>query len=167
MDKPLRKNLIFALIAISLGGLLLHLRIHPPIVDGALEWEHLIPAFIGTLSVVIVPCLFMRQDTADLAYLLTGISVIFGAVTMSHLSIATWEGGVSLLKIMLKTTLADSLILFAKFFIGKTLFESYFPERVKLNCQFPQTFRFLFDGWWLIHFFAIALVYSLGVIFFS
>ncbi|MDP1854063.1 MAG: hypothetical protein Q8L26_07695 [Candidatus Omnitrophota bacterium] len=167
MENPLRKNLIFALITISIGGLLLHLRIHPLIVDGILEFEHLIPAVFGALSVIVVPCLFLKQNTADLAYLLTGLSVIFGAIIMSHLSIATWEGGVSLLKIMLKTTLADSLILLAKFFIGKALFESYFPERLKLNCQFPQSFRFLFDGWWLLHFIGITVVYTLGAVLFK
>ena len=161
-----RLNLILALVIMSLGGLLLHWRIHPLFVSNQLVWERLIPVVFGSLSIVIIPWLFSKEITADLAYLLTGLSVAFGIITMSHLSIATWQGNISLFKILLNTTLPDSLILFSKFMIAKAIFESYYPERAELNCKFPQTLRFLFDGWWFIHFIAIAAIYSLGVILF-
>lgn len=167
MEDKLRNNLILALVAISIGGLLLHLKIHPIFIEGILEWAHLIPVSIGILNAVIIPCLFLKKNTADLAYLLTGMSVIFGIVTMSHLSIANWQGEVSIIKILFNTTLADSLILLSKFFIAKEIFESYYPQRTKLNCKFPQALRFLLPGWWLVHFIGIAVVYSLGVFLFS
>ena len=167
MADKFRSNLIFALVFMSLGGLLLHWRIHPLFVSNQLVWERLIPVVFGSLSIVIIPWLFSKEITADLAYLLTGLSVAFGIITMSHLSIATWQGNISLFKILLNTTLPDSLILFSKFMIAKAIFESYYPERAELNCKFPQTFRFLFDGWWFIHFIAIAAIYSLGVILFK
>ncbi len=165
MQEKTRISLIISLCLISLGGFLLHLRIHPVFIEGSLEWEHSIPAIIGIAGVIIIPCLFLKEATAELAYLLTGLSVIFGAILMTHLSIATWSEELALSNLLLKTTLADSLILFAKFFIAKAVFETYYPERAKLNWQFPQGFRFLFDGWWLLHFIAIAAVYSLGVVF--
>ncbi len=162
MEDRLRGSLILALGAMSLGGLLLHLRIHPVFIEGVFSWTYLTPVIIGILSIVVIPCLFLKRNTSGLAYLLNGLAVIFGIIMMSHLSIISWEGGFHISKVLLGTTLADSLILFSKFFIGKAIFENYYPERIELNCKFPQCFRFLFDGWWLIHFIGISVVYSLG-----
>ncbi|MEK6715014.1 MAG: hypothetical protein AABY43_03085 [Candidatus Omnitrophota bacterium] len=167
MADKFRSNLIFALVFMSLGGMLLHLRIHPIFFNGQFEWERLIPLIFDTLSILIIPLLFLNQNTSDLAYLLTGLGVILGIITMSHLSIATWQGPVSLVNIILKTTIADSLVLSAKILVAKTIFESYYPEKAKLNCSFPQTFRFLFDGWWLVHLLGISAVYTLGVVIFK
>lgn len=167
MQDKNRILLILALIFISLGGFLLHLRIHPVFNEGVFEWGRLIPVIFGILSILVIPCLFLKRETADLAYLLSGISVIFGIITMSHLSIFFWEGDLTLSKVLFKTTLADSLMLMGKFFIAKAIFENYYPERAELNRKFPQTFRFLFDGWWLVHFLGITAVYALGAVLFK
>jgi len=164
MERKSFKALILALVFLSLGGLLLHLRIHPVFEDGVLEWEYLIPPAFGLLTVILLPFLFWRKDTADLAYLLAGVSVIFGIIIMSHLSIVNWQGGITIFKVLFTTTLADSLMLLSKFFVARAIFNGYYPERTTLNYKFPQNFRFLFDGWWLPHFIAIGTVYSLGVV---
>jgi hypothetical protein len=50
---------ILGLFFISLGGLLLHLRIHPP-TDEASNW---IPVVFGVLSVIVLPFLFNSPRT--------------------------------------------------------------------------------------------------------
>ncbi|MCQ9204888.1 MAG: hypothetical protein NG737_01030 [Omnitrophica bacterium] len=167
MQDEFRYNLVLALLVMSLGGLLLHFRIHPVFTGGDFRWVNLIPVVIGLVNVIIIPLLFLNKNTVTCAYLLTGLSVILGIITMSHLSIFKLGREITFFSILLKATLADSLILFGKFFIAKVIFDSYFPQKAQFNYKFPQTFRFLFPGWWLVHFIGIAIVYSLGVSIFS
>jgi hypothetical protein len=58
--------------------------------------------------------------------------------------------------------LADILILWGKFFIGKALFEletfGYDQNKLKVGI----TYRYPNMGWWMIHRIAISLVYFLG-----
>ncbi|MCL5036332.1 MAG: hypothetical protein M1269_04350 [Chloroflexi bacterium] len=165
MDKHVRNNLIFALFLISLGGLMLHLRIHPPLVKGEIEWYRTIPFFAGIITIFLITFLFLKKETAPWAYLLNGLTVILGVLLMSHFSLGKWDSSVSFPFAILSTTLGDSIILLGKFMVGKTLFESYYPERVKNNWKWPITIRFLYNGWWAIHAVLITVVYSIGFIF--
>jgi hypothetical protein len=63
---------ILGLVLISLGGFLLHLRIHPPTQD-ALD---LIPVVFGVLSIVALPFLFNSPRTVAVAYLLNAVTVV-------------------------------------------------------------------------------------------
>jgi hypothetical protein len=164
MKNRFRNSLILLFILITFCGLILHLRFHPPIIQNAFELTHTIPIIFGLISMVFIPLLFLSKETSDIAYLLAGLTVILGIIMMTHLSIATWQGEVLSLKIFLNTTFSYSLLLFSKFLIAKLIFENYYPERVKYNFRFPQTFRFLFPGWWVIHFIGISTIYFLGVV---
>jgi len=165
MENVTRKTLILALILISLGGLLLHLRVHPPFGGDEFQGSDLIPPIFNLLSLILVSWLFLKKETADLAYLLNGLAVIFGVLLMSHLSLIMLKADFSLKHLILGTTLADSLILLGKFMVGKALFESYYPERVKRNWAWSVSWRYLFNGWWVVHFIGIALIYTLGLLF--
>ena len=99
-----------ALFLISLGGLLLHLRIHPLHVS-AVNWVAVVS---GALTTVVVPVLFVFRRTVPWAYLLTVASVVVGTVGMAWFSVHHWTLAVNLENIVLQSTLADILILLAK-----------------------------------------------------
>ena len=78
-----RLVLILAIFFLALGGWLLHLRIHPIAKDA----ENYIPLVAGFISVFLIPILFIFRSTISFAYLLNGMTVIIGTITMTHFSI--------------------------------------------------------------------------------
>ncbi len=110
MFRPEIRRDIWALILMAAGGLLLHLRIHPPAED-TLYW---VPALFGATNILIVPFLFNSVRGVVWAYAFTLLTVSVGIFTMSWYSVAEWNGPVTLLGVVLKSTLADSLILAAR-----------------------------------------------------
>ncbi len=115
---------ILGLFFISLGGLLLHLRIHPP-TDEAYNW---IPVVFGVLGVIVLPFLFNSPRTVAVAYLLNAVSVVAGNGAVTWHSIEHWQGPVSWDAVLLKSTLADSLILLAKLPIAHTILRHFRPK---------------------------------------
>lgn len=155
----LRLALIFGLFFISLGGWLLHLRIHSPAQNPA----NYFPFIIGLLNIVIVPWLFLTRRTLDLGYIINGMSVIVGIILMAHFSITRLPDPLGIKNIILNTTLADIMVLLGKFAIGKTLFDLEFTQ---LDQDLPVRSKFTRYpnlGWWIIHLIAIAAVYFIGV----
>jgi hypothetical protein len=150
--------LLAALVTLSLGGLLLHIRIHPIAQNPA----NFIPLISGLLSILIIPLLFSFRKTIEYGYVLNGILVIIGTIGMAHFSIVNWPAPATAGSIIFKTTLADIVILWSKFFVGKALFDleffGYDPGKTKKGT----TYRYPHLGWWLIHLVAISLVYLLG-----
>ena len=116
---------ILGLFLISLGGLLLHLRIHPPM-DEASNW---IPAIFGVLSVIVLPFLFNSPRTVAVAYVLNAVSVIVGVVTMAWYSLENWQGQVTWDAVLLKSTLADILILLAKLPVAHMILRHFRPKK--------------------------------------
>jgi hypothetical protein len=153
-----RSMLIAALIIISIGGELFHIRIHSP----AQNLSNILPIIGGILSILAVPLLFCYRKTIAYGYVLNGFLVIIGTVTMAHFAIVHRLYPVTIESIILKSTLGDILILWGKFFIGKSIFDlemfGYDPNRIKKGI----TYRYPNLGWWLIHLVAVAIVYSLG-----
>ncbi len=153
-----KSTLLLALIAISLGGLMLHLRIHPV----SKNTSNFLPLLSGILSVIIVPLLFCSKKTISYGYVLNGFQVIVGTVAMAHLSIMDWPLPVSFKSIVLGTTLPDIMVLWTKFFIGKALFDlelfGYDSGRNKVGL----TYRYPNTGWWLVHFTGVSIVYALS-----
>ena len=157
----LKTLLLVALALLSLGGLLLHLRIHPP-TDQA---YNAIPLVAGLLGVAVIPLLLAFRRTLDLGYILNGLFVIVGTITMAHYSIVHWPHPTSLASVLLLTTLADILVLWSKLFLGKAVFDL---ETRGYDAALPMAgkwWRYPCLGWWLIHFVAIAAVYTLGNLF--
>ena len=138
---PFRRALILALFLISLGGAMLHTRIHPvykPVAhQGAMaagtqetefEFENLVAISLCVLDVVVVTALFCFAGTAPAAYLLNGMICIFGTVFMAHFGIADVLQKFrepTLMDWILRTTLSDIVVLWADFFIGKAIYDSY------------------------------------------
>ncbi|MCX5781711.1 MAG: hypothetical protein NT145_03265 [Elusimicrobia bacterium] len=153
----IRYLLITGLFFISLGGWLLHLRIHPP----AEAISYILPFVLGIISIVIIPFMFLFRNLVQYAYVVNGFFVIIGIITMAHFSYANMRGPISLEGLFLNTTFPDIAILLTKFFIGKALFDLNRMAAVDT----PHTgkyFRYPNMGWWGVHFVLVALVYSAG-----
>jgi hypothetical protein len=155
----LRLRLILAIFFIALGGWLLHLMIHPP----AKNLVNYIPAVAGFISVIVIPLLFIFRSTTTLAFLLNGVTVIIGTITMAHYSIKHPPQAWTLQTILLGTLLADILLLWGKFAMGKALFE------MEITVNHPDDpvrggnfFRFPNMGFWLALFVALTAIYIIG-----
>jgi hypothetical protein len=154
----LKTILISALVVMSFGGFLLHLRIHPFNQNAS----NIVPFIAGILSIVVVPLLFSFKRLVEYGYVLNGMLVIVGTITMAHFSIAHWPIPASFGSYVLKTTLADILLLWGIFLIGKSLFDMEFYGAYLEREKRGKTYRYPNLGWWIIHLFAISAIYSLG-----
>ena len=82
------KLLIIAHICISLGGFLIHLRLHPPGQSLYFWWAAPVSAF----SVIVLPFLFAGRSTVGWGYMLNAGTVLIGLVGMAYFSVlkAVW-----------------------------------------------------------------------------
>ena len=111
------RMLILAFVLLSVGGLMLHIRIHPPAAS-LFNW---IPVAFGAANILLLPLLFRREDTAPLAFMLCCITVIAGTIGMAYFSIVEWKEPVTLYTVLFKSTLADIFILMMKVPLGYEL----------------------------------------------
>jgi len=156
--KNLKVLLICSLLFLSLGGFLLHSRIHPL---GVYPWN-IIPTISGILSVVVITLLFCFRKTVAYAYVLNGITVIIGTIAMAHFSLLNAPAVLTLQSLLLKTLLADITILWGKFSVGKALFELELLKQPEDAVRKGRFFRYPNMGWWWVHLVALSVVYTLG-----
>jgi len=153
-----KSTLLGALIALSLGGFLLHVRIHPFTQNPS----NIVPVISCIMSILVVPLLFFFRKTISYGYVLNGFLAIIAAVTMSHFAIVHWPSPATLKTIIFNTTFPDIVIVWSKFFIGKSFFDletfGYDPDKVRQG----KTYRCPNMGWWLVHLVAVSIVYTLG-----
>ncbi len=116
--------LLAAFIFMSLGGLLLHLRIHP-VEEGLFNWWA--PA-VGLVNVVVIPLLFLREKLAAMGQLLNVLTVIAGTVGMAYYSLHVEQGPLSFHLVFLQSTFPDIIILWAKLPLGMVLLRLARPE---------------------------------------
>ena len=154
----IRFLLIIALFTVSLGGLLLHMRIHPP----SEITRNLIPFFAGIISIIVLPVMFLFKKSMTYAYVINGIIVIIGTITMVHFSILNPPVPITFQAILFQTLFADVVILFTKFFLGKSLFELEMFKTIDASVRHGRIWRYPNMGWWGVHFLAMSLVYVLG-----
>jgi len=150
--------LLSGLVVMSLGGLLIHLRVHPI----SKNPSNLVTVIAGVLSILVVPLLLGFRKTVHYGYVLNGFLVIVGTLAMAHFSIVHRPSPITLEAILMQTTLADILILWGKFFIGKALFDLEFYGYDSAKEKKGLTYRYPNLGWWLIHLVLVAAVYYLG-----
>jgi hypothetical protein len=120
------RELIWAFLFISLGGLLLHLRIHPP-QESLFNW---VAAGFAGVNTVLLPFLFNKPATAPWAYLFVWGTVITGTAAMAYHSIVTWKLAVTFQTVIMHSTLPDILILIAKVPIAHKILCAYRREDV-------------------------------------
>jgi hypothetical protein len=120
-------NSIYALSLISLGGWLLHLRIHSP-ANAVFNW---VPAVIGVVTTFVLPFMFNRASTARWAFLITVIAIIGGTIAMVDYSLDNPPKTITFVTIILQTTLADIIILFAKLPIALSIMQYWRSQVTK------------------------------------
>ncbi|MGA2506477.1 MAG: hypothetical protein ABSF80_03270 [Chitinispirillaceae bacterium] len=154
----IRNLLIAGLVAASLGGWLLHLRIHHP-GDSPVN---LIPFIAGLISIVVLPAMFFSRKTLAYAYVVNGMIVIIGTITMCHVSLMRLPHQVTLTTIFLGTLLADIILLFTKFLFGKALFELEMLKAIDAIARHKRFWRYPNMGWWWVHLFSLTTAYVAG-----
>jgi hypothetical protein len=118
------RDLICAFVLISLGGFLLHLRIHPVSVS-AFHW---VAAAFGAVNTFLLPILFRSPATVAWAYVFTWATVIVGTVGMAYHSVTVWKLPVTPLNILVSSTFPDILILWAKLLIAHRILRIHRPH---------------------------------------
>ena len=122
--KSIRISLIIALFFISLGCFGLHSGIHPLYKDvegvRTYHYQNLVPMISGILSIILVTILFFFKRYASYAYLITGMTVIIGTITMVHFGIANG-----------RPLIPDIIILFGKFSSSILSYQVQAPELAK------------------------------------
>lgn len=154
----LRLVLVAGLFFLSLGGWLLHLRIHPLSKLPA----HYIPFFAGLLGCTVLPALFLFRKTTAYAYVINGMLVILGTITMAHFSLTHLPAQITFSTLLMGTMLPDILILFGNFTVGKTLFELELLRADDTPARHGRFLRYPNLGWWLVHLLVLSAAYTLG-----
>ena len=148
-------GLILALAFISVGGWLLHFRIHPILTDatGMRVARNFIPFAVGLAGMLVTPVLLWFPRTMIIGYLLNGIGAVIGTVLMTYFSVAMFRHPVTVAGIFTGTLLGDVLIAFSKLFIGQRILLTYHPSGMG---------RMFTVGWWTRHFIYICAAFTLG-----
>lgn len=156
--QTIRNLLIAGLVSASLGGWLLHLRIHSP----GESPVNLIPFLAGLISIVVLPAMFFSKKTMAYAYVINGMIVLIGVITMGHVSLMRLPDHVTFAAILLGTLLADIILLFTKFLFGKALFELEMFKSMDASARQGRVWRYPNMGWWGVHLAALSVVYAAG-----
>ncbi|MFO8080627.1 MAG: ferredoxin reductase family protein [Armatimonadota bacterium] len=128
MFRPEIRWPIWALVLMSAGGFLLHVRIHPPAAT-VFNW---IPVVVTLFNVFALPFLFNHRSTAPAAYVINWATVVVGTVTMAYYSIANPHPDLTVLRIPTHTTFPDIVILAARLPMGEIIMNHWRdtePER--------------------------------------
>lgn len=120
----LAAHLAAAHFCLSLGGLLLHARIHP-LGESLFHWWAL---GAGLVNCLLLPLLFLHPRGVGLAHLLNGLTVLLGSVGMAWFSLHTATGAFSLEALFLTSTFPDIVILLAKLPLSRMILESMRPD---------------------------------------
>jgi hypothetical protein len=148
---------VLAIILLSLGGWLLHVRIHPVSFDPAKPANpaFFVPFVAGILSIVAVPVLLNFRSTFVVGYLINGISVIIGTLAMGRLSLTRLPSPLTFQGVFTGTLLADIFLLFPKLFLGQMVLHHYHPNGMG---------RLFTASWWTRHFIYLGVIFTLGAI---
>ena len=154
----LKMTLITGLVFLAFGGWLLHTRTHPPLADA----DNLIPFISGLISVIVLPAMFWFRPTLPYAYVINGMLVILGTITMAHFSIVRFGMPTSLNGLLFGSLLPDIAMLWGKFAVGKAIFDLDILKDDKDIQPKGRYFRYPNTGWWLVHLLAWSAVYAAG-----
>jgi hypothetical protein len=158
--KYIKMLLIAGFVCVTLGGFLLHTRIHPVTARAV----NSIPFMTGLVSLLVFTVMFSVRSLVPYAYVLNGMFVLIGTITMSHFSLHRWPKVVTLRSVFLETMLADIFILWTSLFIGKLIFELELtgPESIQKTRPGGRFLRYPNMGYWGVHLAGLSVVYILG-----
>lgn len=156
--KAIKITLVLGLFFLALDGLLLHLRVHHPDERGV----NILPFICGIVSVFLLPLLFCLRRALTLAYITNGFLAIIGTITMAHFSIVNFKGPVTISNILINTTFVSIAVCWAKFAVGRAIFDLEFLKTDTDVIHKGRFFRYPNMGWWWVHLLSLSAVYTLG-----
>ncbi len=154
----LRAYLVAGFWFIAFGGWLLHFNVHRPGQDPT-DW---IPFAADVLSLTLLTVLFAIRKTTPYAYVLNGMLVIIGTITMGHVSLRNLPAPVTVGSLFTHTLLADIIIAWGKFMLGSVIFELNLYKTEEDEHRRGRYWRYPNYGWWWVHAGALAAVYAAG-----
>lgn len=134
---PTRRALLAALFLLALTASLLHLAAHPIFAPDAaragatvFRGSFVAASLLPLLDLVVVTWLFSARRTAAYGHLLNGLIVVYGTVLMGHYGIAALAAKPPATPVewLFESMLIDIAIVWADFFAGKALYESWLHE---------------------------------------
>lgn len=146
---------IFAIILLSLGGWLLHARVHPISFDPANPGNPalIVPYIAGLLGIIAAPLLLNYRGTFVIGYLINGMSVVIGSIGMATLSLTRPPSPLTFTSILTGTMLSSILLLIPKLFLGQMVMLHYHPNGMG---------RLFTAFWWTRHFIYLGAIFALG-----
>ena len=158
----LKKLLIIAFLLVTVGGLIIHTGIHSLKANPS----NYVPFIIGLLSVFVLTFLFSFSKTVPYAYILNGMMVIIGTITMVHFSLhrLLLKPPLTLTGLIFHSLLGDTIILWTSLFIGKLILELDLTTTVNFEKEKHKGrfFRYPNFGYWVVHLVSLSAVYALG-----
>jgi len=127
----LRALTMAGMVAFGIGGLLLHIKIHPLMNDGELVARNLVPLLGAACTIVLIPLLFSTGRHSHWAQMLNLGTVVAGVAGMTKLMFEQADGEYGLFWFFVGGTLADSLILLGKGLLGQMMFEVDYDRLAK------------------------------------
>lgn len=127
------KFLILLHMCISLGGMLIHLKLHPVGKSLYFLWASPVSAF----SLLVIPFLYLRSSTVSWGFMLNAATVLMGTIGMSYYFLLNFEGPLTLSRIIMESTLPGILILWSKVPIAYFILLKMKPEtssRLERGC---------------------------------
>lgn len=119
-------TLAAAQFVISLGGWLLHTRIHTPFApDGGLSMPNAVPFIAGIIDVTGITLLVLWRKTVAIGFVLNGLFVIVGIIMMLDYSADHMAQGATARQWLFESTVPDILILLADFLIVRAIWQYY------------------------------------------
>ncbi len=102
--------LIVIHMGISLGGLLIHMKLHPVEKSLYFLWASPVSAF----SLIVIPLLYSRPSTVRWGFMFNAGTVLTGTIGMSYYALLALEGPVTVQYVLFESALPGVLILWTK-----------------------------------------------------
>ncbi len=104
------KILLTIYIGISIGGMIIHMNLHPVTESLYFFWA----SPVNLLSVIVIPVLLARPSTVGWGFMLNAGTILIGTVGMSYYMLLTLEGTVTLQWLFSDSPLKGIVVLWAK-----------------------------------------------------
>jgi hypothetical protein len=110
MTPRIVRIMVLVHIGISLGGMFIHLKLHPPGNSLYFWWASPVSVF----SLIVIPVLYCRPSTAAWGFMFNAGTILIGTVGMFYYSVLTVERPLTLYNVFLESALPGIFIAWIK-----------------------------------------------------